>query len=281
MKDLRNSWPLYKENHKAFTKTVIFSLLAYMISTTIIFLISYSIENSNSPLSLIDFYCNYSNIYQHSLIFRVTFTLITAILLFAFLNCQYGLAYDIMSSGDMYAEFISAFSYFKRHWLHYISSMLIIVLPLIIAPLIFITFEDQSLREYITQSDENMVINIAGLILFVIFYIVWLITFLNLFPSVTSQGSLKHAIIESIRIVRSDFKRLLLTWFTYGFIVLFPIVIFGYIGVKFNPGGSLYLDIFIEIFRLIYLIYAFPMSVLIGTGIYNNVEFERFKKIEK
>jgi uncharacterized BrkB/YihY/UPF0761 family membrane protein len=113
-KDFRNAWDLFKENYKAFLSTEIFAGIAFLISFILISLLFGLIISSFSPLTLREVITDFSSNMVLSHIYRIVISLTCMWIFFGFLNSQFGLSYEIMSSGEMYAEFKSSFGYFKN-----------------------------------------------------------------------------------------------------------------------------------------------------------------------
>jgi hypothetical protein len=287
-KNLVNSWRLYRENSRAFIATELFAIIAFIITSSIIIIIGYLIENSSATISFTEYIMNFSSNYQSYTIYKIFIALFILTILTGWLNCQYGLAFDIMSSGEMYAEFSGSFNYFKRHWWQYIlSTVFIFSFWLTLPPLLRLLngygpFESTEPGDY-----DSFEINMIFIIIYLILFFFWFIIFINLFPSITAQGSLKRAFIESIRIARKNIKHMIKTWLSFFLLVLLPLIflialdslIFDFI----NPPNTGFRPVFIvigDLASLFLLFVGYPISTLIATGIYNNTDFERFNPIE-
>lgn len=112
LRDFRESWRLLKSNYRAFLGITFFGLGAFILIVIGLF----------SIFSLLD--PNFAIIFSRDLIqsmnYRAVIFAIGYMILSAFINCQTGLAFDVMSSGEMFTEFKSAFGYFRKHWWKYI-----------------------------------------------------------------------------------------------------------------------------------------------------------------
>ncbi|NVM01989.1 MAG: hypothetical protein HWN67_06615 [Candidatus Helarchaeota archaeon] len=203
------------------------------------------------------------------------------------MSCQYGLAYDIMSSGDMFAEFKGSFTYFRRHWWQYSLLMILISWG------IFIPGRDPLpppnrpfLNLLIYVSIENDILSIRRDIIGVIFYFFWFLIFINTIPSITAGKNFKNSFGESFRIFRNYPKRLITTWGIFFLIFFIPLITSITISrLVFQP--FVYSPLF-QILRLItttlWFIFIFigsPMMSLIATRIYNSVDLQNFEPIKK
>ncbi len=117
--DFKNSWKLLRENYRAFLWNGVFSLISFLIVILLAALITWILGMFFPILSLENISQEFIHESHFSRIYRSFFISIAMMVFFSFLACQYGLAYDIMSSGDMFAEFRNSFQYFKKHWLRY------------------------------------------------------------------------------------------------------------------------------------------------------------------
>ncbi len=275
-KDFKNSWQLFKENYKAFISTEFFAFLSFISIEIIMFSLIGLIYYLVPSLSLEDFWFIFPQNFNISFIFRFITIFVALIILFAFLNCQNGLAYDIMSSGEMFAEFKSSFTYFRRYWWQYFVLTILILMGWFLGMIIF-DFDHNNM-----QSPQTITLDafqIGWLIISFLFFFIWFVTFINTLPSITAQGSLKHSFIENFRILRKNAKRLLTTWGIFFLIFFITPFTVSFITIIFLPSlTSPFLILFLlGLFISFLAIIGFPMLSLIATGIYNNVEFERFK----
>ncbi|MHA1516461.1 MAG: hypothetical protein ACTSPF_13060, partial [Candidatus Heimdallarchaeaceae archaeon] len=196
----------------------------------------------------------------------------------SFLFCQFGLAYDIYTSGDMFTEFKKAFTYFKSHWWKYI------LLTFVTGFGFFRPNSQMAPEGNIPPGEISEIIQIITIIVrFVLLFII-VIIFSSTLPSVTAQGSLKNSFIETIRIVKKDFKRLFKTWGTYFLLFSLPVFAVNLTLVILLPSikGTVVLPILIALLAIVYayrLFIGFPMMALIATRIYNTTDFERFKPL--
>ncbi|MFX0090682.1 MAG: hypothetical protein ACFFBD_02875 [Candidatus Hodarchaeota archaeon] len=275
------SWQALKENWKAFIGTEIFGFVALIVTTLatglVLILLSFVLTSS---------FPNFFDLEPRRSNFFLTF--FGLMLFFAFLSCQYGLAYDIMSSGDMFAEFKGAFTYFRRHWFHYI------ILTFLVG-WIQTLFHPETLvlqiliRRWVVPLGS---IDILYGVLLLISRFLWFVVFINALPSITAQGSFKQSFIENYRILRKHPKRLVITWGIFFCIFSIPSFILSVIEIMFfdqliNSIWGLLLTILVVTSSLVGILLGTPMTALIATRMYNSVEFDRynppkhFKEVDK
>jgi hypothetical protein len=178
----------------------------------------------------------------------------------------------------MFTEFKKAFIYFKTHWWKYI------LLSFIIGFGFFRPNPLMAKNGPITPEESMQIISIVLVILRFMMIFVLLVVFSSTLPSVTAQGNFKKSFIESIRIVKKDFKRLFKTWGIYFLIFSIPVFAGNLTLLILLPSirGTIVLPILLGLMALLYVYRLFigiPMMSLIATRIYNTVEFERFKPL--
>ncbi len=271
--DLRISWQMYKSNYKAFIATELFAIFAFFLINATLMIILVVIYAFSPNLEVSNIFVDLTNKFGTSHILRAVTASISFLVMVGFLNCQYGLSYDIFSSGDMFAEFKSSFTYFKRHWWQYII-------------LIFVTGLGMFVPNRNVENDpprflENVNIFALQIARFIVL-LVFLILFSSTLPSVTAQGSLIKSFTESLRIVRKNTKRLVKTWSIYFLIFFAPLMVFSITLTAVFPyiEGTFWIPLFYSIILAIYLVIffvGFPMMSLISTRIYNDVDFKREK----
>jgi hypothetical protein len=276
--DFKISWQLFKENYKAFIATEVFAFLAliifYLLFLTIVVIVFAALPNF-TPADLIPRFPEYR---KAPFILTSVISVLAYLVVSGFLYCQFGLAYDIISSGDMFTEFKKAFSYFKEHWWKYILLTFVTGFGFFLPDRRGISESPLPLRNIFEKWFFLLVI----IRFFILFFL--LVLFSGTLPSVTAQGSLKNSFIESFRIVKKDYKRLLSTWGIYFLTFSGPVFILSLIMAIIIPSiiGTFWLPIFSVLLLLAYLyklFIGFPFLSLIATRIYNSVEFKRFKPL--
>ena len=270
-KDFKIAWQLLKSNYKAFIGTETFAGLAFLLTLFVLGSILMVIVAIIPSISVSDFFGQVSDNFGISMVFRMLMGFIAISIFYAFLNSQHGLAYDIMSSGEMFAEFKNSFTYFKRFWWQYpLLSFTLFILNGFFSVVFRMGDSGPPIFHNITIGFTQIVLIIGEVILFFI----WFLFVFQSFPSLTSQGSFKRSFTESFRIIKSDPKRLIFTWGMYFLIFVVPLII---LGILAEVYGLIFLYVLFGIVFILVTIFGFPMLSLIACGIYNNVEFERFK----
>ncbi|MHA2226222.1 MAG: hypothetical protein ACXAC8_13520 [Candidatus Hodarchaeales archaeon] len=262
-KDLKLSWNLFIDNYQAFIKTEIFAFsaffatilsgLAFLTSAIIIFPGSLTFE---------------------SILLLIVFLVILGFnfLFYGFLSCQYGLSYDIMSSGDLFTEFRRLFNYFKRFWWQYSLITFLIYLPTLFSPVN--TLLSNTIR---IQGIESVIgpLNPFKILIYFFFEFLWFVVFIELYPSVTSRESLRTSIFENFTILKGNIGRLFTSIGLYYFFFKVPIIILYIISIsspwnQFTPLIEI-INIINSIFVLISSLLGPPIVSLIATRIYVSV----------
>lgn len=259
-KDLKLSWILFFENYRAFITTEIFAIVAFLATI----------------LSALAFLAGLTLIFSGSLateffVLLIVFLVILGFnfLFYGFMSCQYGLSYDIMSSGDLFTEFRKVFYYFKRFWWQYSLITFLIYFPTIFSPvntLLPNTIQIQGLELLIGPLTPLKLI-----IYFVIEYI-WFVVFIELYPSITSQGRLRTSIKENFTILSKNMGRLFTSFGLYYIIFKVPIIIFYSITItppwnQLSPHYEV-ITMINDFYILISSLLGPPIISLIATRIY-------------
>ncbi len=261
--DVKISLYLLKENWKAFVGTEIFAIIAFLLVGTFFWIL----------LQILGLIIPLPNILFSSDEGYRPLMMISVMTFFAFLACQFGLAYDIISSGDMFAEFRGSFVYFRRYWLQYPILTMLYSWALFFS-LIPLDFIDRR----VLDNKYNFDIQFSILFLIVRFLIsyVWLVLFIGTLPSITSQRSFKQSFVENFKILRKHPKRLFITWgFLYSIIYL-PVVAISILSlsiIEFS-GTNRFLLVPIGIFSSLFIILGgTPVMSLLATRIYDDLHF--------
>ncbi|MFW9924265.1 MAG: hypothetical protein ACFFDW_13350 [Candidatus Thorarchaeota archaeon] len=273
--DFKISWQMLKANYNAFLMTELFAIISFILSSVISISLFILIYISLPAYTFDDFITNIiqNKDFRYSWIGTIFFGLVHALMV-GFLNCQYGLAYDIMSSGDMFSEFKRAFNYFKRFWWQYMLLSFISGFSFFIPP--------RNVIFHMVSPIGNIFYDLGLVVFQFLIFFTFLVLSNSILPSITSQGNFNNGIIETLRLLNKDFKRILKTWGLYYLIFIFPLVaivlvrleLFTFIG---NGWWLMVIDILALILYLIYVLIGYPLKTLIATRIYNSVEFDRFK----
>lgn len=257
--DITFSWKLFIENYKAFLSTELFAIGATIIGVFVIIVCMISIGNNSIWLTDILFW--------FIPIIFITFQI--------FMTSQYGFAFDILSSGDMYAVFIGAFKYFKRHWWQYF-------LIILISSIMNMGTHHVSLFIYTSNQDWNFTIidiNQWFLLTVAVRYI-WKLLFIAAFPSVTATNSIKTALHENYRILRNNIKRYILTFsyffaiFRLPFLLFWEVLVYLYSLHILDPQTLAILFLVSAGIGTIMKLIELPLLALIVTRIYNTTNEE-------
>ncbi|MHA1518839.1 MAG: hypothetical protein ACTSRK_01525 [Promethearchaeota archaeon] len=264
----KNSWLMLKENYRAFIFTELFAIFAFLITMIIsvgtLFIIVRVFPPHLAPFELMT---QMATQYNLSIIFRISVSFITGIVFIGFMNSQFGLANDIINSGDMFAQFKGSFSYFKKNWWQfYILTLLLFVFAWII-PGSFSNFRDNPTVP-ITLSISEIILLIVNVILFFL----WFIMLIHAFPSLVYKNKLKLALKESFLIFKKDFRSISKTWGFFFIFFTIPPLLAVIFGIIIHPPSviGIYMPVFAFIFVLVMIFLGFPFITLLATGIYNN-----------
>ena len=225
------SWKLLKQNYKAFFLTEIFA-----IGITIFFVISLALVLTFSNIKL--------NTLDQTIIGIIFIAFVFSYNIF--ISCQYGLAYDIFSSGNMYAEFRGSFKYFRHYWWQY----------LIIG---------------ILKSLFNLP-NSFNLIWFFDFFVQ--IFILMMYPSITDKGLIFISIKDSLFIYMKNIKRIVLSLGIFYFLFNFPqtmiLLLFANLHINFLiPNRFNNVTYLIAVYNITIYLLTYPLLTLLLTRIYN------------
>jgi hypothetical protein len=270
LQDFRVSWKLLKANYRAFLSTELFAIGAAVVTVVSLFLIFW-LFNPNYPL-------DFSENMIRSLNYRWLVITFGYIILTAFMHCQTGLAYDIMSSGEMYAEFKSTFKYFRQNRFKYVIISLLLG-GMEVSFSFFPAYGRFENNHFFAIPPIEYIIGIGIGMAFLIIAIkyVWNSIFIQALASINAQQSLKKSLIESIQIFRANPRRILTTWALYFLIFVIPGVIIDILlnVIAYYFESFLWVGLIIMIaWNLCVLLVGLPMRALIVTGLYNNVPFK-------
>jgi hypothetical protein len=278
--DFKISWHLLKLNWKPFVGTELFAVFALSIMLFTFFILDALFRlYSHSSGSFTDFSRNR---------IQITFMGIIFIMLFfnTFLTCQFGLAYDIISSGDMFAEFKRSFTYFRRYWFHYlILTYLIGWTQLLFEPrsLMFLS----RLLPITPRFGQNpprfinidiYMITMQNIVILIIYFISFVL-FINTLPSITAQGRFKQSMRENFQILFDSPKQMILTWGLFFLIFNFPVLVVNIVNlVVFDILGGSMLFFIINILSIVTFLLGIllgaPMMTLIATRVYNSYDLD-------
>ena len=258
-KDFKIAFQIYRQNLKTFILFGLFiGLGTILISGILGFLITIFAFNILDSLDL-EFTEQIGNVI--SLIISGP----TFVVMFILFGSMFGLAYDIMSSGDEFAEIRGAFTYFRNRWKQYCAIGLLAGWINIIMGLYFNQI-NPSIIEFSTQDLFLTMILISSL------GWLWYMSFVISMASGTKNGSTKKALKENFHILKNQKKRVYLIGLIYLCIMTLPNTLI----MIYNLQGQADSLAFIGrnlLFIVLIAIYAFcflhPILALVITRIYN------------
>jgi hypothetical protein len=216
--DWHQSTKLLKQNAKAFIGTELFAAVAFFMSLGIILLTLYFLTFFSSDFSLSGFQ-NRFRFFNGS---RLIITILIVIIVGAYMNCQNGLAWEIMSSGDMFTQVKSSFTYFKKYWWQYAIISILLFIFQFREPFAISMFGPEPIHVPPPTSDQNLgagifmgpsvTFELLTSILGFILEFFWLIFIVQTLPSITAQSNFRNAFRESRRMMKANFLRLFTTW---------------------------------------------------------------------
>lgn len=265
-KDLKLSWTLFIQNYRAFIATELFAFIAFLITIISALVLM-------TALTLI-----FPDSFTLEFIVRLLVFLVILgfnFLFYGFLSCQYGLSHDIMSSGDLFTEFKKSFFYFRRFWWQYSLVTFLIFFPTIFSPintLLSNTIRIQGIEFLIGPFTPFKIV-----IYFLIEY-VWIVAFIELYPGISSHGSLLKSSKENFTILKGNLARLFTSVGLYYLIFKTPIIIF-YIVSLSSPWNQISLLIgVINVLNSLYILISSllgpPIVSLLATRIYVSLRVE-------
>ncbi len=266
-KDFQNVWFMLKSNYKAFISTELFAITAFILIVVSLFSILIAIVAVIPDFSVEDLRLLFEESFNISLLFRFIVWIAFIGVLMGFMNTQFGLANDIMNSGEMFAEFKGSFYYFKKNWAQF---FLLTLLLLFIPPMLpmGIMLRNSTIEITVGFSWARLGILLLNFVFNSMFFLI----LIHAFPSLAYKNNLKIALKESFEIFRRDFKRITRTWAVYLIIFLLPISLISIIGILFNgniPQNGPYPLVSVG-FVIFEILLGYPLMTLLATGIYNN-----------
>lgn len=204
--DIIIGWKLLSQNFKPFLGIVLFTFLASFLINAFFGSFYIMIQQAKGNTKIFE-----NGIPIPALILLVVLQMF---FILAFSNSAYGLSYDILSSGDMFAEFRGAFNYFRHYWWQYT------VLSLVTGFLQFFIL----IPEF-SQSTNNPWIEFLFYFGISLVSLILQSLFSFTFPSVTKQKKIRIAFQENWKIFKTNRKRVVKTLLWYNLIFAVPLVI--------------------------------------------------------
>jgi hypothetical protein len=178
------------------------------------------------------------------------------IIIYTFMWCQYGLAHDIMSSGDYCTEGKRVIYFYKKFWAPYLVLSIIINFPNIIG----------SLFKFPFFMDLMIIRPVFDFIFFVLF--------IETFPILTSGKRFREAIKENFRVFAKTPFRIIFTWLIFYLIFQIPSFLIQNPHIWFNNVFPFEFQLDYLIFKAIMIFglsfFGFSLMAFISTRIYNS-----------
>lgn len=276
------AYKLLIENWKPFVKTEIFTLVSIAIILLGVRILSLPLQFH--LISIQQTINNNSKTIKIQLLAYFNLIIILYLLLLTFLTSQFGLANDIFTSGHMYAEFSSSFTYYRRHKFSYFFLTLIIYWsefladPLSNLPLVAL-FEKTnifpidliSINNYLKYVDITSILLRQLILNFV--QIISIIVIVEILASITQTNSLKVAIKQNFDILKKNKLLISITWLIYFLIFILPetlisIIILIIMKYYFSNSSIVILGLLRLIVSMIFLFISMPFLSLLATRLY-------------
>ncbi|MHA1777321.1 MAG: hypothetical protein DRO88_04840 [Promethearchaeia archaeon] len=264
---LKQSWKMFIENYKAFLLTEAFALIALFLLVFGFISIIFAIISLIPNITISEFGSQLRQTLVLSLIFRISLSFIFGIIFMGFMNSQFGLANDIINSGDMFAQFKGSFHYLKMHWgkFYLLTIWFNAITWLFSSP--FLGFSNSHPHPSAFTVWHWVIFAIRIIIQFL-----WFLMWIHAFPSLVYQNSLLTALKESFLIFKTEFRRIVKTWGVFFLLFTLPILLLSFFLLIFPDPAistSLVPIIALVVILLLFLL-GFPLMTLLATGIYNN-----------
>jgi hypothetical protein len=253
--DIKIGWVLFRKN--------LWPIMAnQLITIAILYLAVVSIKWGVTTILPVPFRASPSNIMMVLLL--VDFT--AYFVFFLFQGRLYGIAYDVMSSGDQFAEARKTFQDLRVYGSRYLLFGLILYGPIVLLSII--------------EGPLNIIASgIAESLLFAMFPVAFacFIAFMEAGPALRVKRGIKEAFRENFRTMRRDLRRILKTSILTGLLCFVPHVlsIFLVISPIFlkesgTVGSGLIVFAFIITEDWTFFV-GMPVQALVATRIYNSL----------
>ena len=280
--DFTLSWKLFKENWKPFIATNLFTLiLIFSLILSSLWLLTlagvldfnylnFQVSSSQPYVSIRIGEENFIGITEPIQFFYLVVVIFIYIFVFiistSLEGTLFGLGYEILSSGNEFAEFRSAFKYFKKYWYKFVLlSLLFVLISMVIVILIFSIIANISPETFMNQPprQENRQYNL-------IFSIIINILFMFIYPALIETGSVWKCIKKNFLFLKQGFIRVILInlIFTATMILLqLPLVIYH----EFGTLSFIIIGISSNLFEFLFLK---SLRILVVTRAYNSLLFK-------
>ncbi|XEO78698.1 hypothetical protein WKT22_03737 [Candidatus Lokiarchaeum ossiferum] len=249
--DIKFSFHLYKQNFKPiFWVSLIRFLAIYSASHALRFVFHQQIYNSmpNMPVMWIEW------------LLRVPSDLIS----FGFWGAIVGMAYDIMSSGDGFADLKNSFYYIKKYWFPFVILSLLVNLFIYVIRLV--------IPWYVSMGEA---------IILRTFSFFWSLLFMETSAGLVSRHNIRDALKDNFKLLFTCFKRIFKTFGVFYLLFMVGRILLGYyLWYYGNPSSIVHLIVIIVLYtwNVIHGFLGSPMYAFLTIGIYN--EELRYKNQE-
>ena len=280
--DFSLSWKLFKENWKPFIATNLFTLILILVlilsSLWLLTLagvldfnyLNFQVSSSQPFVNIRIGRENVAGISQPIQLFYVGLVIFIYIIVFiistSLEGTLFGLGYEILSSGNEFAEFRSAFKYFKKYWYKFVllSLIFVLVVGLTIAA-IFSIIVNINPEAIINQgpnqdsSDYNILFSFFINIIFMFIY-----------PALIETGSVWKSIKKNFRFLKQASIRVLLINLIFtGILIAIQLPVF-----VMHQSGSISFIIIAIISNSFEFLFLKSLRILVITRAYNSLLFK-------
>lgn len=197
------------------------------------------------------------------------------VVLYAFFGSLYGLSFDIMSSGDGFAQVRGSLTYFRKYWWQY---SVVSVWQYLLGAFLIVGFTG-TLETLGPMTPEGwIVLLVPSLVAWV-----WGTLFFELMPSLTATGSLRAAFKENWQLLKNHPGRLISTRVAYIALVEVPFLLFTIFAFWNQPAlevataqeFSVGFFLLAIVPSILYFLISNPLLALLSTRIYNSIKMLR------
>ena len=253
--DIKLGWVLFRKN--------LWPIMAnQLIAIAFLYLAVWIIKWGVTTILPMPFRAAPSNIKMVLLLVNIT----AYFVVFLFQGRLYGIAYDVMSSGDQFAEARKTFKDLRVYGSRYLLFGLILF-----GPVVLLSIFDGPLNIIASGMAESLLFAMIP-VAFTCF-----IAFLEAGPALRVKGGLKEAFKDNFRTMRRDMHRILKTSILTGLLCFFPHVISIIIVISpifLNESGTVGSGLVVFAFIVTEgwtIFVGMPVQVLIATRIYNSL----------
>src|SRR5271157_260094 len=263
LKDIKFSWQIFKKNFKPY-------FVNQAITLGVVYFAIFSVNWVFSAF----LYAHLQDSVSQNLIRTIFFEVLPFVLYSPLLGSLYGISFDIMSTGDEFAEVKGIFLQFRKYGWQYLIFGSMVYIPIILVELV-LSFP--LVLPNITVAE--------GFLVYIPMAFASHIFFMQIGPGIRTRNSLSAAMRDNFRSLRLYLKRLTITWAIACLIYNLPYVVVEYIAFfdyNFFVGNpvSLFLLYVAYIFAIFWFFFVgMPMQSIIATRIYNTMHKVSLSKL--